>query len=834
MPRTTGFVRSRNGWQRLSPIGIALAVFALAVCGGCGASPRRLYRDAESLRRGDGIEEALKVTESGMAVSRSQPDWFHRFRILRAELLVLDGLPKDALSLLDSTPGIAVPEVPEIKAGYLYVRGYALSQSGRNDEARPLLETAQQVAASSHLAPLESTVLVRLGTVLLALGNSAQTEKCYSLALALANASGDDYLRARAQEALGYLHLRTFHNDECAIWSGRALRTYQKFHAEIRQALLSVNLGWCDYRLGDHDAAQQLFANAETLFTKHKQWDKLGINLNATGAAAVARGDFPAARSDYERVVNLAGKTGDVQTLAYGLTNLATVMVLMGDVAGAEAANLQAQQLPQDKVAYETRLIIMLNAARISAARGRMAEAEATAREVASAKVRQFRLLIDADVWLAKLLQQEAHPQAAELALQHALAVLDQARNELLRDESKLTYSDALIEVFRDYVQLLCEQNRFNEALDIAESSRARLLSERSNNGQPLKSGALLELARKTGTVFLFYWIAPIQSHLWAIAPSGIKHYQLPALDDIRSLTRQYRAYIDDLGDPLSGESPGRKLYTELLGPVQPLLPAETRVVIVPDGPLFDINFEALPVPVSTPHYWLADATVSVAPSLSVLAQPRTARAPRQSRMLLIGDPLNTGEKDFPRLANAGKEIDEIRTQFPAGASVVRTGADATPQAYSAANPIDFGFIHFAAHATANQESPLDSAVVLTAKDGNNKLYARDIRDRPIDADLVTLSACRGAGARTYDGEGLVGFAWAFLGAGARNVIAGLWEVDDRSTAQLMQKMYGALGRKASPAAALREAKLALANSNTSFRKPYYWAPFQLFTVSPQ
>ncbi len=744
------------------------------------------------------------------------------------------GSPKDALSLLDSNSGIAVPEEPEIKAGYLYVRGYALSQSDGNVPAKPLLESAQQFAADSHLASLESTVLVRLGTVLFDPDDLAPAEKCYTAALASANAAGDNYAQARAQEALGYLYLKKSRNDECAIWSGRALRAYQSFHAEIRQALVSDNLGWCDYRLGDHEAAQQLFARAQTLFTKYKQWGPLSINLNNIGAAAEARGDRPAARADYERVVELAGKTGNLQTLAYGLTNLATMMVLMGDVADAEATNLQAEQLPQDKVEYETRMRMVFNDARISAARGRLAEAEAAAREVSNAKIRQFRMLIQANEFLAQVLQRESRLQAAELALQHALAVLDESRSELLRDESKLTYSEWLIQVFRDYVQLLCEQNRFYEALDIAESSRARLLSERFNNGQPLKSGALLELARKTGTVFLFYWIAPIQSHLWAIAPSGITHYQLPALDDIRSQTRQYRAYIDDLGDPLSGESPGSKLYTELLGPVQNLLPAGTRVVIVPDGPLFDINFEALPVPSGTPHYWLADATVSVAPSLSVLAQPRTDRVPRQSRMLLIGDPLNTGEKDFPRLANVGKEIEEIRTRFPAGAAVVRTGADATPQAYSAANPIDFGFIHFAAHATANQESPLDSAVLLTAKDGNNKLYARDIRDHPIDADLVTLSACRGAGARTYDGEGLVGFAWAFLGAGARNVIAGLWEVDDRSTAQLMEKMYQALGRGTAPAAALREAKLALAGSNTSFRKPYYWAPFQLFTVSPQ
>ena len=67
-------------------------------------------------------------------------------------------------------------------------------------------------------------------------------------------------------------------------------------------------------------------------------------------------------------------------------------------------------------------------------------------------------------------------------------------------------------------------------------------------------------------------------------------------------------------------------------------------------------------------------------------------------------------------MENAGKEIERIRAQFPSGVSVLRTGAEATPDAYAEANPADFLFIHFAAHATANQDSPLDSAVVLTPR----------------------------------------------------------------------------------------------------------------------
>ena len=63
----------------------------------------------------------------------------------------------------------------------------------------------------------------------------------------------------------------------------------------------------------------------------------------------------------------------------------------------------------------------------------------------------------------------------------------------------------------------------------------------------------------------------------------------------------------------------------------------------------------------------------------------------------------------------------------------------------------------------------------------------------------MTISACYGAGTRAYTGEGLVGLSWAFLRAGAHNVVAALWEVDDASTPQLMGAMYRKLREGAPP-----------------------------------
>ena len=289
MSCNNGCVRSRHGWQRPSTVNSTLAITLLLACGACGPVPRSLYQRVETLRRSDRIEEAVQLAGQGVATWRGRPDWFHRFRALKAELLVAGGRPQEALALLDSPAEVPIPQAPEVNAGYLYARGYALAQLRRNAEAKVLLEEALEIAAGARLASLQSTVLVRLGTVLFFLGDRVKAEECYRSALALADAARDSYLQARAAEALGYLDLNNSRYDECATWSARALETYRALHAEIRTASVEDNLGWCDYRLGNHDDAQALFTAAQRLFTKHRQWGALAINLNDNGAAAVAR-----------------------------------------------------------------------------------------------------------------------------------------------------------------------------------------------------------------------------------------------------------------------------------------------------------------------------------------------------------------------------------------------------------------------------------------------------------------------------------------------------------------------------------------------------------------
>ena len=199
--------------------------------------------------------------------------------------------------------------------------------------------------------------------------------------------------------------------------------------------------------------------------------------------------------------------------------------------------------------------------------------------------------------------------------------------------------------------------------------------------------------------------------------------------------------------------------------------------------------------------------------------------------MLLLGDSVSPSA-EFPSLPLSGFEIDRVQSHFTKDRVSVVAGQQATPARYLSGNPAQYSYIHFVSHAVANRIVPLDSAIVLSkssADENSFKLYARDIIQRPINANLVTISACYGNGTRFYAGEGLVGLSWAFLRAGAQRVIGALWEVSDESTPRLMDDLYKGIEEGNSPAVSLRKAKLALLHSQSRFSLPFYWATFQIY-----
>ena len=502
----------------------------------------------------------------------------------------------------------------------------------------------------------------------------------------------------------------------------------------------------------------------------------------------------------------------------------------------AEKSNNTALSYANDD---QSRPWVEQNAAAIAAGRGRYQEAcNLYLKTIQDARNTPI-VLWESYAALAMLHTATKEYAQANVEFEKAIEVIDNNSDKISIPDYRLTFFSRVIEFYQHYVQSLMAQRDYQRALEVADSSRARILLERLSSHRTLRRSSAsdyLKIARASHSVLLFYWIAPEQSYLWVVTPARIyPPFQLPPAAQIRGWVDRYRAFVEQrIGDPMASENEaGRRLYESLIAPAAELIPPGSRVILFPDDALNWLSFETLPVygktPKQKPHYWIEDVRPVLGPSLAVLntEEEKMRRAP--DSMLIIGDPVSA-DPEFPKLEFASKEIQTIEAQLPSARKKVFTGSAARPDAYREAGPAGFSLLHFSAHAVANRESPLNSAIILSGSRDNYKLYARSIIDTPLQADLVTISACRGAGARSYLGEGLVGFTWAFLQAGARNVIAGLWDVTDSSTPAIMSVLYSKIASGANPADALRDAKLSIIHSAQGYHRPYYWGPFEIYT----
>jgi len=361
------------------------------------------------------------------------------------------------------------------------------------------------------------------------------------------------------------------------------------------------------------------------------------------------------------------------------------------------------------------------------------------------------------------------------------------------------------------------------------------------------------------------------------------------------TVARAIRDAIADPSSPLIGVTrESRALWQERFAPVADALEGVRVLVVVPSGPLLGVPVEAL---VLDDGRFAGDVyQISYSPSATIYARlggGELVEAP-PARSLFVGDPPFTeahlaemdSESDSPWALLAMAEVEDADASLLRGAvagndeslsGLARlSGTRAEVLLLSAASPgatvllgpdaseqelvslaregalKEYWTLHIATHALVDDEHPEQSALVLSQVDLPDPLVAAMKGDRiydglvtakeimaewELDADLVTLSACETGLGREMVGEGYVGFAHAFLQAGARSLVVSLWKVDDRATALLMQRFYeNRSGRLAEPlpkAEALAEAKAWLrAYTDESGRRPYehpyYWSAFIL------
>jgi len=615
--------------------------------------------------------------------------------------------------------------------------------------------------------------------------------------------------------------------DEAIDLGLRALTLAEEVHAESLIEKTQGNLGWAYSLIGDYVNhrfyAERALSLAEKLGAER---DRLTW-INQMGNAAHLKGDHRAALAYYSRAADLARSQNHTETGDY-VADLAVAYLETGDLANARRYVAESKALDRGKhdIAKEMRTVLI--DARIDAAAGDMDSAIAKAQIVID-RAEDLAQRGEAQARIALFCESANKPEEAEIHFRSAIHSAAVARRDIKSEELRLSFGTLVREVYDDYITSLLMRGRTTEALQVAELSRSQTLEEAL--GAPEVERREFDpkhIARQRHAVILSFWLAPKHSYVWTITSSSVEVAELPAAEKIEALVDRYSNEIRSVRASSTNLSTGADLYKMLVAPVVKRIPAGSRLVIIPDGRLHSFNMETLVEP-STQKYWIETVTIETVGSLELLDRPRKGVLPES--MLLVGDPPSPA-LEFPRLEKASREMEFVKKHFPGACTVLR-GAAATPRTYTGVKPNGYGFIHFVAHGVATLQRPLDSAVVLGRdEDLSYKLYAREIIKHPLRARLVTISSCHGAGTRAYVGEGLVGLAWAFLHAGARQVIAALWEVNDDATPRLMDSLYAGIRAGHDPATALRDAKLTLIRGGTVYRQPRYWAPFVLYSGS--
>lgn len=342
-------------------------------------------------------------------------------------------------------------------------------------------------------------------------------------------------------------------------------------------------------------------------------------------------------------------------------------------------------------------------------------------------------------------------------------------------------------------------------------------------------------------TALIEFALGTKESYAWVVSRSGFQSFVLPGREVIEKRAEAFRELLKRPVNALTAQGSmaaidveARRLYALLVGPLEASLKGKTRLLIVPDGGLHYVPFEALGL--------IDRFRISYAPSASALAvlRKRTSQRAAPTRSLLaMADPLLPAAASVPnpergfvftQLPNARTEVNALRALFGAPASRVFLGAEAREQNLKTEDISAYRFVHFATHGYFDEAQPARSGLVLAQQAGDTDdgmLQAREIFRLRLNADVVTLSACQSGLGQLLAGEGVMGLSRAFFYAGAQSLVVSLWNVNDAATAELMKTFYTHLKAGVARDEAMRRAKLALAKGpNRAWRHPYFWAPF--------
>lgn len=424
--------------------------------------------------------------------------------------------------------------------------------------------------------------------------------------------------------------------------------------------------------------------------------------------------------------------------------------------------------------------------------------------------------------------------------------------------------------------------------LPVARERRARLIARLYREApeyasiqypQTLQAG---DVILRPGEVLIEYALGWDSLHAFLLRGGKVIH-SFRASTSIANLGKMVEDYRRQISDPESlnqkefDVKTGHQLFTALLKEILPLVRPEEDIIIVPDGKLAFLPFEALPLSAAQPSVeqgthgsypagvkWVGDDyRIRYAFSASSLTQKRLfGKEPEAGGLLVVADPIfeeqderlagqaakgerkqpgkrsllmraveEAGRIELPRLEETGRLGRNLQKLLPGGRSDLLMGALATKKDMMTRDLRLYRYVVLATHGLLGGQVPgvQEPALALSWTGGKRHeefLTLSEVMRLRLNADVVALTACQTGLGEQVAGEGVMGMGRAFQFAGARSVLVSLWSVAEESTTLLVEKFFAHLKRGADKVAALRSARTEV--QEAGYRHPFYWAPFIL------
>lgn len=727
-------------------------------------------------------------------------------------------------------------------------------------EALAQIEIALEIARAEDNAANAADSLNNLALIYAELGDFDKAAKAQSDALDLERRLGDPVKIGVRINNLGIIHRRKGLLGDDRREFELAARAFEEALARLEgspevesTARILNNLGSTWSQLGEFDKALGRFRASLALAEKIGSRELRSSVLNNIGIVYARLGELERSTVYYQQAVDLALEQADKKSLWETYLELGNAQRGLGrDLEAAEsyrAAIAIIEEIRASISTEELRATYFGSDKRLDAYHNLIgllvdvdgdpppADAQAAFETLEKARARSFLDSLEVRAYMNE--RPAGDPALAERE-KGLLARLSQAYRELLRPglegPGKAAVQARIEAVEEDLERLRRDMRRADPAL-AGLKHPAGITYEQARTALPD--------ARTTAIAF---GVGKEKAYAFALSRAGLRVYPIPPPAVLRAEVESHIRRISDTDNASFDE--GAALYKALIEPG--LLPGTKKLIIIPDGILTYLPFEALPTTGrGAPVRWLVqDCEVSYAPSLSSYRELRgragLTHARTRPSLLAVGAPSYASpdkereaakliESLYPELGTptlalpfAGREIDRAASYFPARRRTVLTGQAASEDGFKARVSERNRVIHLAAHGLIDDRKPMRSAIVMaapTAPDEDNLLQTREILDLRLDADLVVLSACRTGLGRLLRGEGIEGLNRAFFAAGASAVLMTLWSVSDEAGVPLMDSFFGRLLASNSIAAALRAAKLALIAS-PGYAHPYYWAGY--------